>query len=134
MITAEGLIKQKGQHLRAGVDRGRGLIPWTFMRCYLETSLQEHFTTTQAERDYLLRIRHPNNCFSAEPKAELGRLTTDMVECPRTVPHFVKRTNRTNRMPGTNSADMEEANRRAVEIMELVDPTTLLSISPPLSE
>lgn len=86
----------------------------------------------KTEREYLLQIRHPNNPFSAEPNEEvtyseeLGRLTTDIVECPKTVFHFVKRTNSTTRMPGTNNADVEEANRRAVEIMELADPTTLL--------
>lgn len=80
-----------------------------------ETCLKEKFADTTEEKEYLLRVRHSENPFSAEPTEEitnpkeLGRLTTDLVECPRTVFHLIRRTNRTSQMDGTESAETEEA-------------------------
>lgn len=48
-----------------------------------------------------MKIRNPDNPFSEEPEEEvtysrdLACLTTDFIEIPRTVFHYVKRTNRT---------------------------------------
>lgn len=103
------------------------------MRCHLEeTSLKESFANNQREQEYLMRIRHPDNPFSAEPSEcisfskELGRLTTDLIEMPRTVFHYIRRSNRTNRRNQAINATQEDANARAVDIMESADPTTLV--------
>lgn len=97
------------------------------MRCHLEeTSLKEHWVTTDTEKSYLLKIRHPDNPFCSEPldvtfSVDLGRIITDTIEVPRTVFHYVRRTNRTKNPYAVSKADMEDANATALEIMENAD-------------
>lgn len=102
--------------------------PWTPMRCHLEeTSLKEHWVTTDTEKSYLLKIRHPDNPFCSEPledvtfSVDLGRILTDTIEVPRTVFHYVRRTNRTKNPYAVFKADVEDANATALEIMENAD-------------
>lgn len=104
-----------------------GACMWTPMCCHLEeTSLKEHFVATQEGAEYLLKIRHPNNPFSSDPSeeitysTEMGKIITDVTEVPRTVFHFVKRTNRTKKTARTSKAELEDAHRQALDIVETV--------------
>lgn len=104
-----------------------GACMWTPMCCHLEeTSLKEHFVATQEDAEYLLKIRHPNNPFSSDPSeeitysTEMGKIITGVTEVPRTVFHFVKRTNRTKKTARTSKAELEDAHRQALDIVETV--------------
>lgn len=101
---------------------------WTPMRCHLEeTSLKEHWVTTDTEKSYLLKIRHPDNPFCSEPledvtfSVDLGRIITDTIEVPRTVFHYGRRTNRTKNPYAVSKADVEDANATALDILENAD-------------
>lgn len=102
--------------------------PWTPMRCHLEeTALKEHWVTTDTEKSYLLKLRHPDNPFCSEPleditfSVDLGRIITDTIEVPRTVFHYVRRTNRTKYPYAVSKADVEDINATTLEIMENAD-------------
>nr|AJG39090.1 PB1 [Wuhan Louse Fly Virus 4] len=113
-----------------------GLNLWNCSNCHLEeTCLKEYFAETQEEKEYFLRIRNPENPFSTEPKEEItwskdaGTLTIGYAETPRTVFHYVKRTNRTVRnKKGPTQADEEKANAEAMGLLTMADISTLVKI------
>nr|AJG39089.1 PB1 [Wuhan Louse Fly Virus 3] len=135
------MIKQKDRN-ESNISReclvlsDGGLNLWDCSNCHLEeTSLKEHFATTQEEKDYFLRIRNPDNPFSMEPKEEVtwskdaGTLTIDYAETPRTVFHFVKRTNRTiKNVRGPTHAEEEKANSEAIRLLTMADISTLVKV------
>nr|AJG39088.1 PB1 [Shuangao Insect Virus 4] len=108
--------------------------PWNCSNCHLEeTSLKETFAVTQADRDYLLRVRNPDNPFNGDPKEEItwskemGTLTMDYVDTPRTVFHFVRRANRAvTNIKGKTHADSEKAHSEALKILTLSDVSLLI--------
>lgn len=110
-----------------------GASPWDCMNCHLEeTCLKERLASTQEEKEYLLRIRNPDNPVSATPEEEItyskdtNALTIGYVETPRTVFHYMRRTNRTaNNSVKKDMFEVEKANSAALKIVNDVDPTTL---------
>nr|QED21504.1 PB1 [Lestrade virus] len=109
-----------------------GIRPWHFANSHLEeSSLREHFVTTQEEKEYLLRIRNPENPFNKDPtedvtfSAEYGRLVTESIDTPRTAFHYCKRSNRTARNSDRKAViEMEEANGSALQIIRSALPHT----------
>lgn len=113
-----------------------GPSPWSSMCCHLEeTSLREHFATTQEERDYILKLRNPDNPFIPPITEEVtfdketGALGVTPIETPRTIFNFIKRTNRTSvdARPNIN-LEIEEASNQAVKALFSGDPRLNLKI------
>ncbi|ASA47420.1 PB1 [Aedes alboannulatus orthomyxo-like virus] len=127
---------ENGISLKVRVLADGGLNPWNCSNCHLEeTSLKERFAGNQLEIDYFMKIRMPDNPFTGTPSEEItwsretGCLTVDRIDSPRTVFHYLKRANATiNNTKGPTHADKEKNNARALEIMTLADPTTLLRV------
>ncbi|URQ09139.1 replicase PB1 [Halyomorpha halys orthomyxo-like virus 1] len=120
-------------------DGGENL--WDCMSCHLEeTSLKEHYATTQEEKEYLLKIRNPDNPIISPPEEEItwsketGSLKLAVTDTPRTIFHTIKRTNRaiTNIKGGTTHADIEKANSQVMKIVNEADLST--SITTPSSK
>lgn len=111
-----------------------GLNPWNCTNCHLEeTALKERGVNTEMEKRYLLRIRNPDNPFSGEPREEItwskesGTLTSDYIDTPRTVFHYVKRANATiKNIKGRTHVDEERDNSNALEIVNIADLSTLI--------
>nr|AVR52572.1 PB1 [Photinus pyralis orthomyxo-like virus 2] len=111
-----------------------GKSPWTCMNSHLEeTSLREHHAESECERNYLLRVRNPENPFSEEPtpevafSKEMGTLVMEITETPRTVFHFTKRSNRTFGGPNQQEQAIEERSYgELLDIIRSVDPTTTI--------
>lgn len=81
-------------------DGGSNL--WNCVNCHLnQYVMKERLTSTQKEKEYLLRIINPDKPFSGEVEEEMvyskekGTLDLEKVETPRTIFNFVKRSNRT---------------------------------------
>lgn len=81
-------------------DGGRSL--WTPMNCHLDDYvLREMHVRTTLEREYLDKIVHPDNPFNEqEPEnitfsKETGTMAVNIVETPRNIFCYVKRSNRT---------------------------------------
>ncbi|PNF26221.1 hypothetical protein B7P43_CG03716, partial [Cryptotermes secundus] len=79
-----------------------GWTPWNVSNCHLmEVPLKETKITTEEEKTYMLRCMNPDNPFSEDPEEEMtyskehGYLITEEIEVPRTIFHYVKRSNRT---------------------------------------
>lgn len=68
-----------------------------------ELTLKERLAVTSEKKDYLLRIKNPDNPFIEEPTEDMvfskehGTLTLDKIETPRNAFNLVKRSNRTIR-------------------------------------
>nr|UQS95347.1 MAG: PB1 [Byreldi virus] len=122
--------------LKVRVLSDGGLNMWNCTNCHLEeTSLKENFIMNENDRNYLRKIRDPDNPFSGEPKEEVtwskesGTLTVDYLDTPRTVFHFVRKTNSTiKNIRGKTHATVEKENAEALDIMNSCDVTLCLSI------
>lgn len=108
--------------------------PWSPMQCHLEeTSIRRMYAVTTQDSEYLLRVCHPQNPFAPEPEEDIqysketGQLTTNLIETPRTIFHYVKRSNRTamNRRDADHMEE-EQSNAEALRIINSADLTTLL--------
>nr|QMP82229.1 polymerase PB1 [Dipteran orthomyxo-related virus OKIAV195] len=110
--------------------------PWNCSNCHLEEScIKETFIESEEERSYFLKIRNPDNPFSTEPKEETswsrdeGTLTVEYVETPRTIFHFLKRSNRSIvNIKGPTHAESEKAHSEALNILTMADISTLVKI------
>lgn len=111
-----------------------GLIPWNSMMCHLEeTSLREHYSKNQEDKDYLLRVRNPNNPFCPADtedttySKEQGKVVLLPIETPRTAFHYIKRSNRTSvHMKNPENVRIERTNNEAINILRQADPTLYL--------
>lgn len=94
--------KRPNKSGKVQVMSDEGLCLWDQSNCHLEeSSHKEHFVVTEEEKEYLLRIRNPNNPFHGDTgekvkySVERGCLMLGEVDTPRTAFHFIKRSNRT---------------------------------------
>lgn len=101
-----------------------------------ETSIKERFARTEEEREYLLRVRNPDNPCSKDPEEEItysketGQLVTSIVETPRTCFHYVKRTNRTvTNKEKKGMFNSEKSCAEVVKIVKNIDPLLYLKDS-----
>uniref|UniRef100_A0AAT9JAH8 RNA-directed RNA polymerase catalytic subunit n=1 Tax=Blattella germanica orthomyxovirus 1 TaxID=3133491 RepID=A0AAT9JAH8_9ORTO len=114
-------------------DGGRS--PWNATNCHLqEIPLKETYCTSDQESNYLLKCINPDNPFSEDPDEEMvyskehGCLILEEVEVPRTVFHYVKRSNRSvSTASSQNTAAEEKAHSEALKICRQVDPTLYIS-------
>lgn len=81
-------------------DGGRSL--WNCVNCHINQYVsKERLVKTIEEKNYLLRIINPDNPFSGEIEEEMtyskkkGTLDIELVETPRMIFNFVKKSNRT---------------------------------------
>lgn len=110
--------------------------PWNCMNCDIEeTSLKATFARTKEEREYLLKIRDPNNPFSGNVEEEInfnpeiGSISVSLVETPRTIFHTVRRANRSVlNIRGSTNADIEKHNAEALKIINEADISTYLRV------
>lgn len=80
------------------------IVPGLQWRCHLEeTSLKEANTTNDTVKEYLLRIRNPNNPFSGYPAKKLTYSWDNHYQHRRSTKHHVKRTNITKKSKGTSN-------------------------------
>lgn len=113
-----------------------GSCPWDSMNCHLEeTSIKMYHAKNEAERNYLLRIRNPDNPFIPDATEEVAfsketnTLTMVTPETPRTVFHYIKRANRAiTNQKGTTHADKEKAYTQLVRAINTCDASTILRI------
>uniref|UniRef100_A0AAT9JFP7 RNA-directed RNA polymerase catalytic subunit n=1 Tax=Cryptocercus meridianus orthomyxovirus 1 TaxID=3133492 RepID=A0AAT9JFP7_9ORTO len=125
-----------GIHFRRLLLSDGGANPWNSSNCHLEEScIKEFGDLTCEEEKYFLKVRNPENPFSAEPREEImwskdsGTLTMDYVETPRTIFHFIKRTNRAiTNINGPTHADDERANSEALKLLTMADVSTLIKV------
>nr|AYP67573.1 PB1 [Old quarry swamp virus] len=111
-----------------------GINLWNSCNCHLEeTSMRDLYARVQADFDYLMRIRNPNNPFCPDAiedisySKELGCLVSSEIETPRTIFHFIRRSNRTAK--NSIKVDMfkqELINSEANKIIKTVIPSTLI--------
>ncbi|KAK7868019.1 hypothetical protein R5R35_010191 [Gryllus longicercus] len=78
-----------------------GFMPWDCMNCHLEeTSLREVWARIDEDREYLLRIRNPDNPFTTDNDQELtyskeiGCMVLSEIETPRNSFTFMRKANR----------------------------------------
>lgn len=126
--------KREGVSSRVLLLSEGGLNLWDSCNCHLEElTLRERYASEESEKQYLLKVCNPNNPICSEPTEEVsyskdaGRLVTTEVETPRTIFHYVKRSNRTV----TNSVkktmfDQEKINSETAKIVKAVIPTTMV--------
>lgn len=112
-----------------------GNCPWTQWRCHLEeTSLKEANITNDKEKEYLLRIRNPDNPFSGPCKeltysVEFGIITTNTGEVPRiTWSGQIEQRNR--KEPAT---DIEDANKHKQGLKIVENINLAITIEKPTS-
>jgi len=113
-----------------------GYCPWDSMNCHLEeTSIKMHHARNDVEREYLLRIRNPENPFVPDASEEVAfsketnTLTMITPETPRTVFHYIKRANRAiTNQTGKTHADKEKAYTQLVRAINTCDASTILRI------
>nr|QMP82248.1 polymerase PB1 [Phasmatodean orthomyxo-related virus OKIAV172] len=126
--------KREGVHPDVILLADGGNNMWNSTNCHLEEiSLRETKTVTKEDKEYLLRVCNPRNPFCADPSEEIsysketGKLVTTEVDTPRTVFHYVKRSNRTvqNSIKKT-MFNQERINAAASKIIKAVVPTTLV--------
>nr|AJG39096.1 PB1 [Wuhan Mothfly Virus] len=111
-----------------------GMNLWNACNCHLEeTSMRERYINSREDQEYLMRIRNPENPFCPDTiedisySRELGRLVSTEIETPRTVFHFMKRSNRTAKNSiKKDMFDQELVNSEANKIIKTVLPTTLI--------
>jgi hypothetical protein len=121
-----------GEMINVLADGGK--IPWSVSNCHLEeTSLRSHWATTETEKNYLNKIRNPDNPFLGPQTEEItwdwetGTLRSDFIETPRTIFHCVKRANRAiKNIKGPTHADEEKRHSEALDLITMGDPSTLL--------
>ncbi|PNF26220.1 hypothetical protein B7P43_CG03716 [Cryptotermes secundus] len=83
----------------------------------MEVPLKETKITTEEEKTYMLRCMNPDNPFSEDPEEEMtyskehGYLITEEIEVPRTIFHYVKRSNRTVNTDSYLSFDPRRSNK-----------------------
>lgn len=113
-------------------DGGKSI--WSCSNSHLEeTSLKETYVTTDEEKNYLLRVRNPQNPFCPEPMEEItfskekGAMVSSVIETPRTAFHYIKRSNRTvtNSMKKQNFED-EKIHTEASNLIKTVLPQTMV--------
>jgi len=118
-----------------------GLCVYNSVNCHLEeTSLKEALATDEEERAYFYKLRDPSNPFIGRIEEEIvfdptiGSLAVSSVETPRTVFHFMKRSNRavTNIAhkdnDGLTTADIEKAHAEASKILLETDVSLNLHV------
>lgn len=101
------------------------------MMCHLEeTGLREHYAITQEDKEYLLRIRNPNNPFCPADtedttySKEQGKVVLLPIETPRTAFHYIKRSNRTSvHIKNPEHVKTEQTNNETINILRQADPT-----------
>lgn len=80
------------------------IVPGPQWRCHLEeTSLKEANITNDTVKEYLLRIRNPDNPFSGYPAKGLTHSWDDHYQHRRSIKDHAKRTNRTKKSKGTSN-------------------------------
>lgn len=133
-------MKDTGTNQRHGVslevqlieDGGKNL--WNCVNCHLnEIAMKRRLVTTEEEKDYLNRIMNPDSPFVEEPEEEMtfskehGKLIMDVVEAPRNVFTYTKRSNRTFREEKKKAqAEKEKSNAAVLKVIQLLDPTVYL--------
>nr|QPL15381.1 polymerase PB1 [Hymenopteran orthomyxo-related virus OKIAV174] len=126
--------KREGINSKVIVLSDGGTNLWDSCNCHLEEiSLREREAITIEDKNYLQKICNPKNPFSPEPIQEVtyskdtGRLTTTEIETPRTIFHFMKRSNRTVKNSiKENIFKNEKINSEISKIVKTVIPTTLI--------
>jgi hypothetical protein len=111
-----------------------GKSPWNICNSHLlEIPLKEKHATNKEEKEYLLKCVNPDNPFSEEINEEVtyskehGCLIQEEIEVPRTIFHWVKRSNRTcSSAEMKRKAESVREHGEAISIINLTDPTTHL--------
>lgn len=102
------------------------------MNCHLDDYvLREMHATTPVERDYLVKLIHPDNTFNEQESEDItfsketGTMAVNAVETPRNVFCYVKRSNRTlMRNVQKEQEEGERAHGEAVKITRSIDLVT----------
>lgn len=113
-------------------DGGRNL--WNCVNCHLsEIGMKRRLVITEEEKKNFHKIMNPDSPFIDEPEEEMtfskehGKLVLDIVEAPRNVFTYTKRSNRTFREEKMkNQAEKEKSNVAVLKIIQLLDPTVYL--------
>lgn len=112
-----------------------GFNPWNSGFCHIEESTirLNHFARTEEDRDYVYKALNPDSPFigflpeEVNYSVDTGTLVINNVETPRNVFTFLKRKNRSiNGEIGKKKTRLEAAYKEALDILNHVDPTTLI--------
>nr|UMO75717.1 MAG: polymerase PB1 [Xinjiang sediment orthomyxo-like virus 5] len=128
------IVTKSGVSNKVLVLSDGGLNPWSCMNSHLEeTSLKMRYIDTENEREYMYKIRDPDNPFVGESMEEItwnkdtGSLSVTEIENPRTVFSTIRRSNRSIiNSKEDKSAETEKFHAEALKIIHNTDLSTLL--------